>query len=120
MAREIQLATHTLQAAYSMAVLLERMSASKDYVQTVRALSTAAVGACQALSTVGPLLNPVTEHEVVVAVACHLVRAHGELSRQRSSMASLACRDLERAVDLLSRMTEISWPTAETEETYAE
>ncbi len=103
-----------------MAVLLERMSGSPDYVQTSRGLSAAAVGACQALSTVGPLLDEVTEHEVVVAVACHLVRAHGELSRQRSSLATLACRDLERAVDLLSRMTEISWPTEENADDYAE
>jgi hypothetical protein len=87
------------------------MSASKDYVQTARALSSAVVGTCQALSTVGTLLNPVTEHEVVHDIAARLVSAHAALSVQRSSLASLACRELERAVDLLGRMSEIDWPT---------
>jgi hypothetical protein len=111
-------ASRMLQIAYDLAGHLETLSGDRDAVFTVRALASASFGVCQAVVTVGEQLDPETEHAVVFDLACRLVSACHALGRQRSASANLACRDLERAVNMLGKMTEITWPTIEQEEAY--
>jgi hypothetical protein len=99
----------TLQAAYDVVVLLERMAPSTEYELTTRALSFTAMGSCQALLTISDRLEPDTDYEVVRAIVSILRRVEATLFGQRSNSAAIARREVARAIGMLQRMDEIDW-----------
>jgi hypothetical protein len=94
-----------MHAAYDIGIMLEKMAPNPEYQFAVRALSTAAFGACQAIMCVYDDIDDY-DYDPLLDLHRRLINAETILTSQRTAASSLAGKEVARARMMLARVVE--------------